>query len=282
MALQKEKIQDHRISGTPEINRGAALNSPARVLVELHDRGIQPLHTFGYQTRIVAGRAIMVKDADLVGVLRSAGMALVVAGVLMVVATVLHPSRETATTIIASEVGLVAAHVLYTLSWLLVLLGLPGLYLAQRWGMGRLGLVGFLTAFFGTYLIAVTGNFGFLAPVLAKQSPTVLDSINQYAPVVGVNGLAAITFMVGFALFGIAMIRTASLPRMSGILVAVGAPAHLLGFGIAQFVSPIFWVIAILGSLSLGAGLAWPGYLLWRAPLASNQPTSNNETPPRY
>jgi hypothetical protein len=74
-------------------------------------------------------------------------MALVVAGVLMVVATVLHPSRETATTIVASEVGLVAAHVLYTLSWLLVLLGLPGLCLAQRDAIGRLGSVGFLTAF---------------------------------------------------------------------------------------------------------------------------------------
>jgi len=62
----------------------------------------------------------MAKDAGhLVGVLKWAGMALVVAGVLMVVATVLHPSRETATTIVASEVGLVAAHVLYTLSWLL-------------------------------------------------------------------------------------------------------------------------------------------------------------------
>jgi uncharacterized membrane protein YdjX (TVP38/TMEM64 family) len=70
----------------------------------------------------------MAKDAGhLVGLLRWAGMALVVAGVLMVAATVLHPSRETASTIIASEVGLVAAHVLYTLSWLLVLLGLPGL-----------------------------------------------------------------------------------------------------------------------------------------------------------
>src|SRR5215217_5572998 len=198
--------------------------------------------------------------------LRWCGMALVAAGVLMVVATLLHPSSETAATIIASEVGLVAAHVLYTLAWLLVLLGLPGLYLAHRDAMGRLGLVGFLTAFLGTYLIAVTGNFGFLAPVLAKESPTVLDSINQYTPVVAINGLAAITFMIGFALFGIAMSRTASLPRTSGIMVAVGAPAHLLGFGIAQFVSPIFWVIAILGSLSLGAGLAWPGYLLWRTP----------------
>jgi len=99
------------------------------------------------------------------------GLTLVAAGVLMVVATLLHPSRETATTIVASEPRLVAAHVVYTLAWLLVLLGLPGLYAAQRGGMGRLGLVGFLTAFAGTYLIAVTGNFGFLAPVLAKPSP---------------------------------------------------------------------------------------------------------------
>ncbi len=93
--------------------------------------------------------------------------------------------------------------------------------------MGRLGLVGFLTAFSGTYLIAVTGNFGFLAPVLAKQSPAVLDSISQYLPVVIVNGLAAILFMIGYVLFGVAMIRTETLPRWSGMLVAVGAPAQI-------------------------------------------------------
>jgi hypothetical protein len=110
------------------------------------------------------------------------------AGVLMVAATLLHPSRETSATIVASEPRLVAAHVVYTIAWLLVLLGLPGLYAAHRGGMGRLGLVDFLTAFTGTYLIAVTGNFGFLAPVLAKQSPAVLDSISQYSPVMIING----------------------------------------------------------------------------------------------
>jgi hypothetical protein len=206
------------------------------------------------------------------------GMALMAAGVLMVVATLLHPSRETATTIAASESRLVAAHVVYTLAWLLVLLGLPGLYAAQRSGMGRLGLAGLLTAFSGTYLIAVTGNFGFLAPILAKQSPAVLDSISQYLPVVIVNGLAAILFMIGYVLFGVAMIRTATLPRWAGVLVAVGAPAHLLGFGIAQLVSTAAWPIAILGSVSLGAGLAWPGYRLWRTPAASDLLPSNNST----
>ncbi len=125
--------------------------------------------------------------------LRWCGMALVPGGVLMAVATLLHPSRETATTIIASEVGLVAAHFVYTLARLLVLLGLPGLYVSQRAGMGRLGLIGFLTAFAGTYLIAVTGNFGFFAPVLAKEAPATLDAIGQYWPVVVIDGLAAIT-----------------------------------------------------------------------------------------
>ena len=144
--------------------------------------------------------------------------------------------------------------------------------------MGRLGLAGFLTAFAGTYLIAVTGNFGFLAPVLAKRSPAVLDSINQYTPVVIVNGLAAILFMIGYVLFGIAVIRVPTLPRWSGVLVAVGAPAHLIGFGVSQLVSTAAWSIAILGSASLGAGLAWPGYRLWHTPAASDVLVSERPT----
>jgi hypothetical protein len=196
-------------------------------------------------------------------------MALGAGGVLMAAATLLHPSRETATTIIASEVGLVAAHFVYTLASLLVLLGLPALYVSHR-GMGRLGLIGFLTAFTGTYLIAVTGNFGFFAPVLAKESPAVLDVIAQYWPVAVINGLAAITFIIGYILFGIAMTKTATLPRFSGVLIAVGAPAHLVAAGISVLVSTAAWPVAILGSASLAAGLAWPGYRLWRTPAASD------------
>jgi hypothetical protein len=107
----------------------------------------------------------------------------------------------------------------------------------------------------------------------------VLDSINQYWPVVIINGLAAILFMIGYILFGIAMIRTAILPRWSGVLVAVGAPAHLLGFGIAHLFSTAAWAIAILGSVSLGAGLAWPGYQLWHTPATSDLLPSDKSTP---
>ena len=33
--------------------------------------------------------------------------------------------------------------------------------------------------------------------------------------------------------------------------------------------SPAVWSVAVLGSVSLGAGLAWPGYRLWRPITAS-------------
>jgi hypothetical protein len=144
--------------------------------------------------------------------------------------------------------------------------------------MGRLGLVGFLTAFSGTYLIAVTGNFGFLAPVLAKQSPAVLDSINRYLPVVIINGLAPILFMIGFALLGVAMIKTATLPRWSGVLVAVGAPAHLLGLGLLSWSQPPggrsrSWAVRVSASAWSG-----PGYRLWHTPAASDVLVSERPT----
>jgi hypothetical protein len=206
------------------------------------------------------------KGPSLATLLRCSGLALVAGGMLLALATVLHPSRETPATILQAEVRLVAAHVLFTLSSLLVLLGLPGLYGAESEKMGRLGLVGFLLAFMGTTLIAVSGNFGFLAPVLATESPATIDAINAYLPVVALNGVAFGGFVVGFILFGTAMAKTATLPRSCGILVAVGAPSQVLAFALAQTVSPAWWTVAILGSVALGAGLAWPGYQLWQKP----------------
>jgi hypothetical protein len=206
------------------------------------------------------------RGPSLAALLRWSGLALVAGGLLLAVATALHPSRETPATILQAEVRLVAAHVLYTLSSLLVLLGLPGLYGAKSVWMGRLGLVGFLLAFMGTTLIAVSGDFGFIAPVLAAESPETIDAINLYLPVVALSGVAFGGFVVGFVMFGVAMAKTATLPRAAGLHVAVGAPSQVFGFALAQTVAPALWTVAILGSVALGAGLAWPGYQLWQNP----------------
>jgi len=206
------------------------------------------------------------RGPSLAALLRWSGLALAAGGLVLAVATVLHPSRETPATILQAEVRLVAAHALSTLSYLLVLLGLPALYGAASVGMGRLGLVGFLLAFLGTMLVAVSGNFGFLAPVLAAESPETIDAINRYPPEAALNGVAFAGFVVGFVSFGVAMARTASFPRPCGVLVAVGTLTQVVGFALAQLVSPAWWIVAILGSLALGAGLAWPGYRIWQRP----------------
>jgi len=190
-------------------------------------------------------------------------MALIVGGLLTVVATALHPSRETTISILQTEPRLVAAHALFTLAYLLVLLGLPGLYAAQSAMIGRLGLSGFLLAFTGTTLVAVSGDFGFMAPVLA-ESPERIDAVNRYPPVVILNAVAFATFVLGFVLFGVAMTKTKRLPHSPGILIATGAPTNVLGFATAYLVSSALWTIAVIGSAALGGGLAWAGYRMWR------------------
>jgi len=100
--------------------------------------------------------------------------------------------------------------------------------------MGRLGLTGFLVTFAGATLLAISSMFGFIAPVLAGEAPETLDAINMYLPVVVFNGFAAIGFMAGFVILGVAVAGSRVVPRRSGILMAVGAPTHLVGFGIAQ------------------------------------------------
>jgi hypothetical protein len=194
---------------------------------------------------------------------RWSGIACILAGLLMTLATLIHPSRETPEIILEQELRLVAAHWLFTISCGFLLLGLPGLYVAQSERAGRLGLVSFLMLFFGTLFFAVSNNYGFIAPVLAAQAPAMLDAINAYPPVVALNALLTIGFFLGFIFFGIATLRARVLPRQAGILMIIGSPLNMLGAVLGLLVSETLWIVAILGALTLGLGLAWAGYSLW-------------------
>ena len=194
---------------------------------------------------------------------RWSGVACILAGLLITLTTLVHPSRETPEIILEQELRLVTAHWLGTFFGGFLLLGLPGLYAAQSERAGRLGLVSFLMLFFGMLFGTVAGNYGFIAPVLAAQAPAMLDAINTYPPVAALNGLLTVGFFPGFILFGIATLRAQVLPPRSGILMAIGAPLLLVGAVLGQFVFEPLFIVAILGALALGLGLAWAGYWLW-------------------
>jgi hypothetical protein len=200
---------------------------------------------------------------------RWSGFACILAGLLLALATLIHPSRETPEIILEQELRLVAAHWLFTFSCGFLLLGLPGLYVAQSERAGRLGLVSFVMLFFGTLFFAISNNYGFIAPVLAAQAPAMLDAINTYPPVVALNALLAVGFFLGFILFGIATLRARVLPRQTGILMIIGSPLNMLGAVLGLLVSEAFWVVAIFGALALGLGLAWAGYSLWSSKITS-------------
>jgi MFS family permease len=191
------------------------------------------------------------------------GIACILAGLLLALATLVHPSKETPEIILEQELRLVAAHWLFTFSCGFLLLGLPGLYVAQSERAGRLGLVSFLMLSFGTLFYAVSNNYGFIAPVLAAHAPAMLEAINAYPPVVTLNGLLIVGFFLGFILFGIATLRARVLPRQTGILMIIGSPLNMVGAVLGLLVFEAFWIVAILGALVLGLGLAWAGYSLW-------------------
>jgi len=53
------------------------------------------------------------------------------------------------------------------------------------------------------------------------------------------------------------------LPRQTGILMIIGSPLNMVGAVLGLLVSEALWIVAILGALVLGLGLAWAGYSLW-------------------
>ena len=183
--------------------------------------------------------------------IRWAGLAAILAGVLLVVADLLNlaigfdddePFSETATTDIyafQSVVNLLAA--------VLLLIGLVGLYARQSEAAGLLGLAGFLVAFLGTAL--VTGLLWaslFIVPTLAVEVPAFLDQVEGPPP--GFF-LTFITFAVGWLLFGIATLLARVYPRIPTILVMIGAVIAVLPLPFTGIV--------------LAIAVAWLGFALF-------------------
>ena len=195
--------------------------------------------------------------------IRWSGLFLILAGVCIAVGTIVHPSKETPQTILSQETRLIAGHWLLTFYCAFFLLGLPGVYAYRSRELGRLGLAGFLLLFFGTLFYAVSSDYGFNAPVLARLAPQTLDAINAYIPVQVMDGLFVIFLFVGFILFGIAVQRSPVFPAWAGILIASGWTLFTVMAPLALFVFEPLWILVILGTVILGLGLAWVGYALF-------------------
>lgn len=198
--------------------------------------------------------------------IRWSGLSLILAGACIALGTIIHPSRETPQIILAEESRLIGGHWFLTFYAAFLMLGLPGAFAAHSKELERTGLVGFLLVFSGTLFYAVSSDYGFNAPVLARLAPQTLDAINAYPSVVIMDGLFVLFLFVGFILFGIAVARCGTLPFWSGVLIASGWTLFMVSAPLALFVFEPLWSLAILGTVMLGAGLAWVGKTMYAAP----------------
>lgn len=164
---------------------------------------------------------------------------------------------------------------------LLLLIGLPGLYLRQADKTGKLGLVSFVMTFLG-----IAAHWPLLpilsfasAPLAARpetQSLIAGEGMVEVGPLfTGYFVLSTLILYLGIILLGIATLRARVFPRGAGVLLIVSPPITLiiLPIGLGS-------IAAVLTSAVFVLGFAWCGYALWTGKerqeptLATNNPNS--------
>ena len=196
--------------------------------------------------------------------IRWAGLAALVAGILFVVIQGIHPPDALASVTTARWA---IVHALTFAMCLLLLLGITGIYARQVSEAGWLGLAGYLL--FGLAW-AIQAPYGFIEalvlPHLATHAPTFVESwmgmFNGHPGAINLGALATVyqvaglLYILGGLLFGIATLRAGVLPRRAAGLLAVAAALTPTA---ALLSHPLDRILA----LPTGLALAWLGYALW-------------------
>lgn len=126
----------------------------------------------------------------------------------------------------------------------LVQLALVGLYVPNVKVLGVLGLIGFVVASIGVRLtMGSSFVFAFIKPIVGPLDPEFFEE-----PVISMVRFA-LTFVLGWVLLGVAMVRADVYPRAATTLLIVGALILLLPLPLSGV---IFAVV-----------VAWLGYTLF-------------------
>jgi phosphoglycerol transferase MdoB-like AlkP superfamily enzyme len=204
---------------------------------------------------------------------RLSGLALLIALPLQMIGLLIHPPGEEIEHVLESTYA--PAHLIVVGAWLLILLGLPGLYAYQAERAGALGLVSFaLMMALAAYHFYLALYETFATPRLAEDTAT--------RSLVGPGGdlshgvqAAATLFMpliIAIPLFGFASLRSRVFPRWSAWLQIAAVPVWLLS-AVLYSLLPTSLEDALMAPINLGPvtlfysvltlGYAISGHVLW-------------------
>jgi hypothetical protein len=195
---------------------------------------------------------------------RVAAVSMTISGLLVAVATPMHPDILTAPVSEAVETttNWTALHISYLLSIVLAFVGACGLVAVHRNRLGRLG-----QAALGCALAGAVGGSAIMAleatafPILAARDPELLalDGPLLTSPATIGLGVLILGWPLGLALLGVAGARARVFPPAAGILLAVSGPAYLALAG------PFVPILGVLSGVALGAAQVWWGWMMWRS-----------------
>lgn len=212
---------------------------------------------------------------------RWGAFALAVAGVLFVLYPAVRPWQDESTVEGATKAmnsgGWVAAHLFAMVGFILVALGLLGLWDAvRRTRAERLALAAVVTTWIGVGLTLPyygAEDFGLNAIARKAAEGQVSDLLGlveavRFSPVpITTFGLGLLLLAAGVVLAAVAIGRSGVLARSSGILFAVGFVLFL-----PQFFTPP--AVRIAHGVLVAAGSVWLAVALWRASGAEDRSAS--------
>jgi hypothetical protein len=136
----------------------------------------------------------------------------------------------------------------------LLLGGMVGFYVRQSEAAGKLGLIGFVLAFFGT--VVVEGDFytnTFVTPLVAREAPSFLDNpLSGFLQVWLPFDFTLLAF--SWLILAVATVRARVYPRAASWFLLAGALVALVPFPLVN--------------IPLDAALGWLGLVLLRVPAA--------------
>lgn len=192
-------------------------------------------------------------------------MTLILGGITLAVHYLTHPPGETAP--YALDPLWVPSHWLGGIAYLLLPLGLIGLYARQSEKAGLLGLIGFILAFVGSALSAGLSIYFSVVviPFLAVRGLDWLDAPNGAIYTSSAFrlavGPAAACLLLGLLLFAVATLRAHVLPRLGAWLVILTVPLGVLAVVFVAFIGSTPFLQRI-GQLLIGGVLSF-GMLIW-------------------
>lgn len=224
----------------------------------------------------------VVKTAFTSNIIRWAGLAALVAGVIFAGIQPIHPP-DTVSSVNTTTWSVITS--LKTAMCLLFLIGIGAIYARQAEKAGLIGLAGFLLLTVSWWLqTAVVFAEAFIMPPLAASDPKFVDAYLGLArgdanpAILGVlttlYSLVGLTYILGGLVFGIATLRAGILSRYAaGLLVTAAA--------LTPAVALVPHWVGRFAAIPTAIALAWLGYSVWSQRRASEAAPQTERVSPR-